>query len=81
MVLSAAAGIDPLVVNKIDLPGDEEFKEACNIYESLGIKIFKVSGKSGEGLSDIGRFLENKTTIFDGESGSGKSTISSKLRY
>ena len=41
--------------------------------------MFKVSGKSGEGLSDIKRFLENKTTIFVGKSGSGKSTISSKL--
>ena len=80
LVLAAAAKIDPLiVVNKIDLTGDEEFEEACNIYESLGIKMFKVSGKSGEGLSDIGRFLENKTTIFVGKSGSGKSTISSKL--
>ena len=80
LVLSAAAGIDPLiVVNKIDLIGDEEFKEACNIYEDLGIKMFKVSGKSGVGLSDLGTFLENKTTIFVGKSGSGKSTISSKL--
>jgi putative ribosome biogenesis GTPase RsgA len=41
--------------------------------------MFKVSGKSGVGLSDLGAFLENKTTIFVGKSGSGKSTISSKL--
>ena len=61
LVLSAAAGIDPLiVVNKIDLTGDEEFKEACNIYESLGIKMFKVSGKSGEGLSILEDFLKIK---------------------
>ena len=80
LVLSAAAGIEPLIVaNKIDLISDDEFKEACNIYENLGLKVFKVSGKFGEGLSELGFYLEDKTTIFVGKSGSGKSTISSKL--
>ena len=80
LVLSAAAGIDPLiVVNKIDLSSDEEFKETCDIYEGLGLQLFKVSGKTGEGLSNLELFLENKTTIFVGKSGTGKSTISSKL--
>tara|TARA_B100000700_G_scaffold146384_1_gene162955 strand:- start:752 stop:1615 length:864 start_codon:yes stop_codon:yes gene_type:complete len=80
LVLSAAAGIEPLIVaNKIDLISDDEFKEACNIYENLGLKVFRVSGKFGEGLSELGFYLEDKTTIFVGKSGSGKSTISSKL--
>ena len=61
LVLSAAAGIDPLiVVNKIDLISDEEFKEACNIYEGLGIKMFKVSGKSELGYLILKHFLKIK---------------------
>ena len=61
LVLSAAAGIDPLiVVNKIDLTGDEEFKEACNIYESLGIKMFKVSANQEKGCLILEDFLKIK---------------------
>ena len=52
LVLSAAAGIDPLiVVNKIDLISDEEFKEACNIYEGLGCLLYTSPSPRDSNLS------------------------------
>ena len=66
-------GIEPvLVFSKTDLLPMEPLEE---IYSTVGIRWFSVSCKTGEGLRDICRILEGKTTAFTGNSGVGKSTL------
>lgn len=90
-ILSAAKGnMEPIVIiNKTDLLEDppeniseeevraekitlEEFLEA---YLPLKIPILTISVSSGEGLKDLKKLMENKTSVFSGQSGVGKSSL------
>ncbi|MDD2960897.1 MAG: ribosome small subunit-dependent GTPase A [Muribaculaceae bacterium] len=67
-----------LVINKIDiLDADEiEYAEAVkNLYETIGYGVVMVSAKTGEGISELQKLMKDKTTLFSGNSGVGKSTI------
>jgi ribosome biogenesis GTPase len=75
-VMASAAGIPAaLCVNKTDLgpfAGTE-------IYPPLGIPVFPTSAARGEGLVELRKFLEGKTTVFIGPSGVGKSSLLNAL--
>jgi ribosome biogenesis GTPase / thiamine phosphate phosphatase len=70
-----------IVINKIDLldeAGEEEknlFAEFLTVYESLGIPILSISTKSGVGIDSLKSLLQNKTSVFSGQSGVGKSSL------
>jgi len=79
-------GIEPVIVcNKWDLADcmqtdgrSEEFEEIekrLNIWQELGYKVLKLSAKTGEGMSQFARLLENKLSAFVGQSGVGKSSL------
>ena len=75
--------IEPvIVITKNDLAPDEAQKIA-DIYRRSGFTVFVISSLSGEGVDEIGAFvnteLRGKTAAFAGASGIGKSTLMNAL--
>lgn len=67
-----------LVLNKIDLLNEDEYQatdKQMDIYRHLGYEVFLVSSYTHEGIEELGHQLEDKTTIFVGQSGVGKSSL------
>lgn len=71
-----------VIFNKTDLYSEQENKyldALIFLYDNIGYPVFKVSAKSGENISELAEFLKDKTTLFSGNSGAGKSTIINAL--
>lgn len=94
IIASQKGNMQPIiVVNKIDLfekPStlidEEAFKEELSLYEEfkesyskLGIPLFPVSATTGEGLEELKQAMHNKTSVFSGQSGVGKSSLINAL--
>ena len=63
----------------IDLPDVNQVSELVKLYSNLGITVYCVSAETGEGIEPLRRHLENKTAIFAGNTGVGKSSILNAL--
>lgn len=90
-IIAAHKGnMEPIIlVNKIDLFDDppqlidqKALEEEKAIYEAflktytdLGITIFPISAKTGEGIEALKREMQGKTSVFSGQSGVGKSSL------
>ena len=71
--LCAYKNIEPIIVfNKNDL---EDLSAWCAIYKNAGFKTISCSAKSGEGIDEIRKELENSVSAFSGNSGAGKSSL------
>ena len=76
LIIARNQGIKPILVfNKIDLPDTENVAELASLYQSLGYSVFCVSASTGEGIEILRAALINKTVIFAGNTGVGKSSI------
>jgi ribosome biogenesis GTPase len=64
-----------LVLNKADLPLSDEAEQDFAVYAALGYPFYKVSTKAGQGLDQLQRALQGRTSIFTGQSGVGKSSL------
>ncbi len=67
-----------LLFNKTDAYDEDETRyldALINLYTHIGYPCFKVSAKTGEGVSAIKKELEGNITLFSGHSGVGKSTL------
>lgn len=64
-----------LVLNKADLPLTDTAEKDLAIYVDLGYPLYKVSAKTGLGLDNLKRALQNQVSIFTGQSGVGKSSL------
>lgn len=67
-----------IIINKIDLydEADLEYADAFTyLYESIGYPCFKISAKTGLGISTLNDLLANKISLLSGNSGVGKSTL------
>ncbi|MFA7660298.1 MAG: ribosome small subunit-dependent GTPase A [Anaerovoracaceae bacterium] len=67
-----------ICLNKIDLAEPEQIDEFRKIYESI-YPVICVSGKTGEGLEELQKFLGGRKCAFAGPSGVGKSTLLNHL--
>ena len=66
-------GIEPIIIiNKMDLANCEEIKK---LYTQVGYKTLIASAKEIIGIYEIKEILRNKTSVFSGNSGVGKSSI------
>ncbi|MEJ8756077.1 ribosome small subunit-dependent GTPase A [Pontibacter sp. H259] len=67
-----------LVFNKTDLY-DEDMRDyqrqISHMYQQIGYSSMTVSAKSNEGIDEMNKLLEGKTTLLSGHSGVGKSTL------
>jgi ribosome biogenesis GTPase len=67
-----------IVFNKTDLYKNKEwdvFERLQRMYIDLGYTVIKTSLKTYEGLDELKQLLQDKTTLFYGHSGTGKSTL------
>ncbi len=82
-IIAARKGnMDPIVVvNKVDLfseAAEEEkmlYLEFVKAYGALGIPIICVSTTTGEGFEALKTVMHQKTSVFSGQSGVGKSSL------
>lgn len=67
-----------VIFNKIDLYNQEQIdlmNSLIEIYENAGYVCLKISAKMNIGIDDLKSMMVNKTNVFSGHSGVGKSTI------
>ncbi|MCR5146300.1 MAG: ribosome small subunit-dependent GTPase A [Clostridia bacterium] len=64
-----------ICLNKIDLEDEETINEIADLYRNIGYKVIKTNAKTGEGVEEVCKCLENNLTAFSGNSGVGKSTL------
>lgn len=83
-IASAEAYRVPVVLlfNKIDLLDADELHYLDlmqNLYETIGYTTLRVSATEGTGLSRLREILQDKISLFSGNSGVGKSTLINAL--
>lgn len=72
-----------LIFNKIDLYDDEQTKmmeSLIEIYQNTGYQCLKISAKNNLGLDELKKMMTDKTNVFSGHSGVGKSTIINSIQ-
>ena len=72
-----------LIFNKIDLYNEEQteiMNSMIGLYEKVGYKCLKLSAKNNIGFDELKEFMTNKTNVFSGHSGVGKSTIINSIQ-
>lgn len=83
LVSAEAYGIKAvLIFNKLDLfsdEGKEILADVMAIYHRIGYECFTVSALQGTHLTQITHLLKNKTSLFSGHSGVGKSSLINKI--
>lgn len=83
IILCRSKNIVPIIcINKIDLLNDKlkpEIEYIRSTYSKLDIDILEISVKNEVGLEALKEKLKNKTSAFSGNSGTGKSSLASKL--
>ncbi|WP_018630724.1 ribosome small subunit-dependent GTPase A [Niabella aurantiaca] len=71
-----------LLFNKTDIYREKElgiYEELSAIYRSLGYRVDSVSVQKKQGLEELDRLLQDKTTLISGHSGVGKSSLINSL--
>ena len=83
LVAAASVEIEPLILlNKADLltPAlKKQFDQLLSIYPQIGYRILTASTKSSNGLDELKSMLKNRTSVFVGQSGVGKSSLIKSL--
>jgi ribosome biogenesis GTPase len=64
-----------IVINKVDLLGEQEAKKIFEMYASLGYTVILTSAKTGAGVDEFKKLLANKISAMAGPSGVGKSSL------
>ena len=67
-----------IVMNKSDLAdkhANQEDWRAIQIYRDIGYEVLEMNALTGEGIAELQALMKDKTSIFSGRSGVGKSSI------
>lgn len=68
-----------IVINKVDLLGAEEEREAMELYRRIGYRLLYTSALTGEGVEVLRVTLRGKVSALTGPSGVGKSCLLNAL--
>ncbi|GLX78160.1 putative ribosome biogenesis GTPase RsgA [Thalassotalea insulae] len=83
LVAAEQTGIKPLIVlNKTDLltpSNTTEIEQQLDIYRAIGYQVIYVSNLSQAGIDELKAQLKDNISIFVGQSGVGKSTLTNSL--
>jgi ribosome biogenesis GTPase len=64
-----------IIVNKVDLVGEELMREMFGHYPALGYPVIYTSAVTGQGVEALRQALLGKVSLFTGPSGVGKSSL------
>ncbi len=86
LACNKGAMIPIIIINKIDLlkqdkKEEEKYKNFVQIYEKLGYLILSVSCKTKIGLKSLLNVMQKKTSVFSGQSGTGKTSLINALLH
>ncbi|MCC5911976.1 MAG: ribosome small subunit-dependent GTPase A [Clostridiaceae bacterium] len=80
LVLAESEDLDiTICFNKADLATDNKHKELVKVYEAAGYKVILTSAKDEKSVKLLKETLADKTNVFAGPSGVGKSTLLNKI--
>ncbi|SDK43172.1 ribosome small subunit-dependent GTPase A [Natronincola ferrireducens] len=80
LILAESEDLDIIIcLNKIDLVEKEVYETIVNMYTSAGYKVVLTSYKDNDSILNLRRMLLEKTSVFAGPSGVGKSTLLNKV--
>lgn len=83
LVAAEDVEIEPVILlNKVELLSEEERQKVevqLQIYRDIGYRLVYTSCKTHTGLDQLAECLKNKTSVFVGQSGVGKSSIINEL--
>lgn len=68
-----------IVINKIDLDPDNEYKKWKKLYSEIGYRVFQTCSIDNMGVDELKSELDSKVNLFWGTSGVGKSSILNAL--
>ena len=68
-----------LINNKVDIESDAEYQNKINTYKNINLEVIDSSAKYEHNIDGLVNFLKGKSVLFVGNSGAGKSTITSKI--
>jgi ribosome biogenesis GTPase / thiamine phosphate phosphatase len=78
IIAAYQGGMEPIVViNKMDLLETEE--PLIPLYRDLGYTILPISALTGEGIDALQNVMRDKTSVFSGQSGVGKTALINRL--
>lgn len=81
LVVAEANEVDAvIVVNKVDLCGEDDARSIFDRYERIGYPLSYVSAKQAIGLEGLRERLAGRVSIVTGPSGVGKSTLLNALQ-
>jgi ribosome biogenesis GTPase len=79
LVLIESKQVHPIIVlTKMDLLTESERKpihEAATLYRSIGYEVIETSTEDGSGIEQIRGSFKDKTSVFAGQTGVGKSSL------
>lgn len=83
LVAAEAQGIEPfLVLNKTDLLDQQvnlDIDSIVQSYKSIGYRVISVSAENNDGMDELKTYITDKSCIFVGQSGVGKSSLINQL--
>ena len=69
-----------IILNKTDLlEQDDQVHQQMSIYRDLGYQVISVSCEASENIDQLEGILEDKTSVFVGQSGVGKSSLVNQI--
>ena len=80
LVIAESNELTPrIVINKVDLVGDDAARERFAAYERVGYAVYYTSIKDGRTLDDLRAVLSGRRSVVTGPSGVGKSSLLNAL--
>ncbi len=80
LIMIEEKNITPLIcINKVDLVPEENYLHLKEVYENIGYNVVCVSALTNTELDSINDYIYNKTSVFAGPSGVGKSSLINKI--
>jgi ribosome biogenesis GTPase len=82
LLISGESGkIEPVIfINKCDLGLSKHDSLRLKNYRKIGYKVIYGSAKKGDGIKELLKIINNKVTVFGGQSGVGKTSILNVLK-
>lgn len=81
IILSEEQNLEIVIcINKIDISNIEDYENIKLEYQRIGYKVLCTSTKTNIGIDELISLLDNKVSVFSGQSGVGKSSLVNSIK-